>query len=281
MKIRIFPKLKTRQKIVFSVIFLTLWYIFLQRIDIVALFDLQNSSIDFLKPILIGAMSFLLTYWVSEFRISGERFITILGFPALGSMVFSLFVELIVSSIFGQLGILSFILFTGVIYAFFVYILFLTSNVLNLAHLDDIPLGQAGRAAYFIINMIIQYLLFIMILSNDLFIVIQIGLVFCSSFLMITSTLWTIKLKASKRVLVAVAISTLLSFTTLVLSTWPIEVTFMSFVLLIFLYITLGIALETREKFSQWIWIEYGLLFLIIFLILLITSNWGINGRLI
>lgn len=280
-RIKLLPKLQTRQKIAFSVVIMTIAYLIIQRIDLVGLFDLEDTRIDFFKPLSIGLISFLLMYWIAEFRISGERFLTILGFPAMGSMVFSLFVELIVNSIFGQLGIIGFIMFTGIIYAIFIYILFLTANILNVAHLEDIPLGQAGRAAYYIINMIIEYLLFLIILSNEVFILFQVLLVFAVVFLIVNSTLWTIKMQTAKRVLISFSISVLLALTTFVLAMWPIDVTFISFVLLIFLYITLGVALELREKVSRMIWVEYSLLFIIILTILLITSNWGINGRLI
>jgi hypothetical protein len=271
----------TRQKIFISTTVLTIVYLFFQRIDFIDLFNLGDFSIDFLKPIILGALGFICMYWISEFKITGERFITILCFPMVGILVFSLFVELIINSIFGQLGIISFIIFSGLFFALFTYILLLTANVLNMAHSMDIPLGQAGRAAYYILNMVIEYLLFLIIISNEILILLQITFLFLVSFFIVTSTLWTIRLRAGRRVLISSSISFLVAFAYFVLSMWPVDITYIAFVLLIILYITLGIALEIREHISRMVWFEYFLLLSFIFLLLMIISSWGINGSLI
>jgi hypothetical protein len=48
----------------------------------------------------------------------------------------------------------------------------------------------------------------------------------------------------------------------------------------VLLYITLGVALEVREILKRFVWLEYGALFILIFLLLVVVSVWGINGPL-
>ncbi len=275
-------KIPTRQKILISVLILTISYLLFQRVNISFFLGAGDDiSVDFVNPLVLAVQAILLMFWVAEFNVSGERFLTILGFPALGALVFSLFMELIVSTIFGQLGIISFVFISGLFFAFFIYIIFLTANIINVAYLQDIPLGQAGRAAYYILNMILVYLLYLMIVSNAVNLIIQIILLFSITFFVVNSTLWTIRLRVGKRMLVASSISFLISFAYLILAIWPIDVTYITFVLLILLYITLGLALEVRDRISRMVWIEYGLLLLFVFTVLLLISSWGINGPLV
>ncbi|HEX9805155.1 MAG TPA: hypothetical protein VGA67_05730 [Candidatus Dojkabacteria bacterium] len=275
-------KIPTRQKILISTFFVTLVYLLLQRIAIVELLNIETENdLDFIKPIILSFTTALFMFWIGNFRVGGERILTVLGFPGVGVFVFSLFVELIINGIFGQIGQIGFIFFSGLLFFFFTYTLFLTANIVNVSHLEDIPLGQAGRAAYFILSLIIEYLLFLIIISNEVNILIQSILLLVAVFFVVSSTLWTIKERVGRRILVAFTIGILITFTHLILSMWPIDVTYISFILLIFLYITLGLALEVREKLSQMVWIEYGLFFFIIFIVLIITSSWGINGTLV
>lgn len=277
-----FLKIPTRQKVMISVGFLTFAYLILQRVNISSFLGASKDlSIDLVNPLVLATLAVLFTFWITEFNVTGERFLTILGFPALGALVFSLFMELIVDTIFGQLGVLSFVIISGMFFAFFIYIILLTANIINVAYLDDIPLGQAGRAAYYIINMILVYLLYLMIVSNSVNLVIQMGLLFIITYFVVNSTLWTIRLRAGKRMLVASSIGFLITFAYFVLAMWPIDVTYITFVLLILLYITLGLALEIRDRLGRMVWLEYSLLLLFVFIVLLLISSWGINGSLI
>jgi|GEM_PF-1197058 len=286
MKIKSFliDTLTTRKKIIVSVVILTVIYIVVLLLE--QLEDIQISGYSFrnIRPvpiIILTVLGYIMMFWISAFRIKGERFITILGFPSIGIFVFSLFSKLVISSIFGQLGDLLFIIITGVLFAFFIYILFITANILNASYLDNIPLGQAGRAAYYVFNLVIAYLLFTIIVSNEVFIGIQLLLIYLVTFYIVLSSLWTIKLSVTHRFLVASAISFLLVFVYIGLAIWPIDVSLITFILSAILYMSLGVALEVREVINRMVWVEYGVLFLLIFLILIIVSEWGINGTLI
>lgn len=274
-------KLNTRQRVIISVTILTLVFLALLRTNILQVLRIEDFSLDLFKPLILFLLTYIFMFWISEFKIKGERFITVLGFPSLGVFVVTLFVELLSSSLFGQLGFITFTVLTCAAFSVFTYVLLLTANILNVAYLEEIPLGQAGRAAYYVLSLVISYLMFLMISSNKVTFIIQIVLIFLVPFFLVTSSLWTIRMKASRRVMIAFAISVLISFFYFALSFWPISEVLISFILSIILYITLGVALEVRDNVSRMIWIEYGVLFIIIFLLLIIISDWGINGTLI
>lgn len=276
-----FIELTTRTRILISVGLLTFLYVLFQQLNLNQVFAVNQLEFDLFNPIILAAVAYILMYWISEFRIKGERFITILAFPSVGIFVFSLFVELIISTIFGQLSVIFLYIFTGGLFSFFSYILFSTANILNVGFEQEIPLGQAGRAAYYILNMLTEYLLFLIIISNEINIFIEMTLIGIVVFYFVTSTLWTIKQRVGRRMLVGIISSFLFSFTYFVLAMWPIDNTYISLLLLIFLYVLLGVALETRDKVSNWIWVEYGFLIAIATSIIIIVSNWGINGTLI
>lgn len=273
--------LKVKQRVLISVAFLTLIYVILTQFNLLSIFNVSNAKFDYIQPLILAPVAYILMFWISRFRIKGERFIVILGFPSVGVFVFTLFVELISTTIFGKLGQLSFVLITGALFSFYTYILFLTANILNVAYQDDVPLGQAGRAAYYVLNLIISYLLFFIVASNDFLFIFKLIAIFIIPFYITGSSLWTIRLKSGHRLANALSISLLITFAFFVLSIWPIGSTLLAFILSVILYVTLGISLEVRENISRTIWIEYALLFIFIFIILLTVSSWGINGTLI
>lgn len=273
--------ISTRRKILFSVSFLTVLFVILQQFTLFSNTNSDGFSRGVIQPIILFGVTFILMYWVVNFRINGERFITILGFPSVGVFVFSIFVDLIVNTIFGSIGAISFIIFSSIIFFLFTYITFLTANVLNLSYLEDIPLGQAGRASYYVIILIISYLVIFMIVSNDINLIAKLLLIFFSILTGVTSSLWTIKESFNRRISIASVIAFLETISFVVLSMWPIDATYISFILLLFLYITLGLALEVRERINNMVLIEYTSLLIMVLIILVLISEWGINGRLI
>jgi hypothetical protein len=275
-------KFDTRTRILASVVILTIAYVVVLAAEQLntGYFSPDMISSRSITLIFLGAGAYLLMFWIAAFRINGERFITILGFPAIGVFVFSLFSRLIISSVFGQLSDVVFILITSTLFSIFSYILFITANILNVAHLEEIPLGQAGRAAYYVLNLIIAYLLFIIVVSNEIVILIKFPLIFAIAFLAVVSSLWTIKIPLVQRLLDGIAIGLMVTFTYFVLAIWPIDGSLISFIMSVLLYITLGVALEVREILKRFVWLEYGALFILIFLLLVVVSVWGINGPL-
>jgi hypothetical protein len=275
-------KLSTRTRITIVAIATTVVYILLSNIDLNSVFQIATiSKVDYLKAIVLGLFLYAGTAWALFFRIKGERFVTVLLFPAIGVMALSLLIELIVisviSSAFGQIAVT---LVSALIIGVFAYICLLTVNILNTSYLENIPLAQAGRAAMFIIALIDAYLIFFMLYSNDLIIPLRLGLIALFSALLTYIALWSIELKISDRFYVTFAIALMLSFIGGILSIWPMQAPYLALVMSLFFYVFMNIAMEVREIIGRWIWVEYIILFVLVAVLLITMSEWGINGPL-
>lgn len=275
--------LSTRTRITIVAVLTATLYAVFNYVDFNELLHVTTiSGVDFFKALALGALLYLGTAWALFFRIKGERFITVLLFPALGTMALSLLVELIVVNLIpgtvGQIAVMSVSTF---IIGFFTYICLLTVNLLNLKYLENIPLAQAGRASLFIIALIDAYLIFFMAYSNDLNVLLRLAVVSVSSGLLMYIALWTIELKLRYRLNVTFAVAIILAFIAGILSMWPLQAPYLALILSLFFYIFMNIALEMRELIGKWIWVEYMILFGLIVVLLATMSEWGINGPLL
>jgi hypothetical protein len=272
--------INSRARIIIVTTLLAFCYFLLQEADLNSLLNL-NFNLDPVKPILLAFLVYIGAYWALFFKVTGERLITILLFPAIGVFAISFFFELVILSEFSSLGQLSLILVSTVIFWVFTYLSLLTINILNAAYTLEIPLGQAARASQFIISLVISYLVFFVLFSNDIFIFFRLGAIFGLSFILIYISLWSIKLRFQQRMNAAIGVSLLLTFAGGVLSTWPVPAPYIALVLGLILYVCLGIALEIRDIISRWIWVEYLAIYLLIIVMLVLIAEWGINGTLI
>src|SRR5690606_6713238 len=104
----------------------------------------------------------------------------------------------------------------------FNYIIILTMNILNYSNINQIPLGQAGRAASYVLSLIIQYLGFFLLFSNSFNPILKGVLIFLLSFYFSYSSLWTINIILKNRITVSIAIGLTILLFGIVLSIWPI-----------------------------------------------------------
>lgn len=275
--------ISTRARIVIISGLTALMYAVLNNFDFNKLLNIDSvTGIDFFKAVLLGVFLYIGTAWALFFRIKGERFVTVLVFPALGTMALSLLVELIVVNLIpGTVGRIAIVLVSTLIIGIYTYICLLTVNLLNLKYLEKIPLAQAARAALFIIALIDAYLIFFMAYSNDLHILLRLSVVALIGGVLMYIALWTIELRLAYRLNVTLAVAMVLSFISGVLSMWPMQAPYLALILSLFFYIFMNIAMEMRENIGKWIWVEYLTLFGLILILLATISEWGINGPLI
>ena len=101
------------------------------------------------------------------------------------------------------------------------------------------------------------------------------------SYLFSIIALWNIEIKYYQRIVASLGIGLMMGLCSFVLILWPVESTYVALILSLLFYMALGMALEIREVLSNRVWLEYFFLYLVIVLVLLLTSEWGINGQLI
>ncbi|KXK26600.1 MAG: hypothetical protein TR69_WS6001000606 [candidate division WS6 bacterium OLB20] len=221
------PRINTRTRIAIVTSLLTVAYIILQQTDFRLLLDFE-FSFDPVKPLVLALLVYLGTYWALFFKISGERFITVLMFPAIGVFAVSLFAELAILTVFSELGQLSLLIVSAVFFWFFTYVMLLTVNILNAAYMQDIPLGQAARAAQFVLTLIISYFFFFLFFSNDIFLLFRLAGIHIVGALVVYIALWSIDFYFYQRLTVSLAIGVLLIFAAAVLSVWPVAAPYLA-----------------------------------------------------
>jgi len=259
---------------------ITLVFFVFQRVEISQALKI-NVKFDFLELFILSILMYLGCWWVLSFRVSGERFVTVLLFPSMAIFTFNLYVGLIIESVLGSASRVVVQVLASLVIALLSYILILTANILNIGFLEKIPLTQAGRAAHYVMTLISSFLFFSIIFSNTLNVFVKLASVFLVSYLYTLISLWTIGMQYKQRLLSTFAITLTMSVVAFVLMVWSITSEYSALVMVLIYYMLLGIALEIREVLSSRIWLEYTFILVLVVLMLLIVSDWGINGRLI
>lgn len=271
-------RITTRSKIMTASIAIPILFILATVLEINT--DFYRANRLLLVPSLLALVEMVLVAWVVNFQLRGERLFTVLVFPALSLAIFVAFISAVLRTTGNELDRISTLMFSALVLGVLTYILTANINILNLASIQNIPLGQAGRAAHYILTLVISYFSLVLLVSWDINFLfkpfILFGLIFTYTFV----ALWTISLIYSHRFITSLGIATLILFAFLVLGLWPIEAFYYALFIDLIYYMCLGVALEIREIISQWIWYEYAAIFTAIILLLLATADWGVNGTI-
>ncbi|MBD3280743.1 hypothetical protein GF389_04440 [Candidatus Dojkabacteria bacterium] len=273
-------KISTRTRAIVLALAISIVFFVFQGVDFLEALKI-DFEFDFIKMAILAGIMYIGLWWVVNFRVRGERFITVLLFPALATFVFTLYVNLLIESILSSVDKVIGELFASFVVATFSYILILTANILNVGYLEKVPLTQAGRAAHYVLTLVTAYLFFSLLFSNPIPFIVKVTAVFGLSYLFSIISLWNIEIKYYQRVLASFGIGLMMGICSFVLIMWPVGSDYVALILSLLYYMTLGLALEVREVLSSRVWVEYFFLYFVIVTILFITTEWGINGRLI
>lgn len=242
----------------------------------------NNSRTIILTAIAIAVVLFLLNLWVLFFKLNKSTIFTIAAFPAFCIIPFLIFSFSLIASVnnFGNKLLLSLIVVAAVTAVN--YLLILTSNILNGSIYQELPLLQAGKASQFIFSLISSYLILIYAFGSyqDFLLRIIVSLPFIYYFSY--SSIWMNKNVSSNQVFTrSLAITLIMGLTLLVVSIWPIDSVYAILAASVIFYILLNVALEIRKNLNRTVWVEYGVLTVLILILLFANSSWGINGSII
>jgi len=269
----------TRFRIILSSITIPLLFIFLTALNINNPFFVQYKSLIITG--VLALLEMLFVAWIVSYKLRGERLFTVLVFPALSLAVVISFISVLITSSGSDLDKFSTATFATIALFIITYILSANINILNLAAIDNIPLGQAGRAVHYVLTMMFSYFFFVLLISWDINYLLKSVIVFLFIFTYTFVALWTISLAYKQRITSTIGISTILTFVFFILGLWPLDSFYFALFMVLIFYMCLGVALEIREIIGKWIWYEYAILFLIILVLLLATAKWGIDGTII
>lgn len=221
------------------------------------------------------------TAWVLFFKSKDRSLLGLSMFPPIILLPYQLYVDTLwqqLNNDFGRvLGLTIILLITTSL----TYVLLLTANLLSGYVIYNVPLGMAARAVQFIVTLISAYFLFTYMHASSLSPVLQVFTLFASTF--ITTYVATIGVytKEHQQLYVSFLVSLVLLVIAFFILVWPLESVFATLVYIICNYLLLNMVLETREKITELIWVEYILLFGVVAFILITNANWGILGLIL
>lgn len=251
-----------RQKFVIAVLFLS-----------VGLFlaEFQFSKSGFYIVSFLSVLTNVFLFWAIHDDVKENRAYQAFILPFFYSFAFGLFYFL-TPTIFLSRVILT------VVYAFGLYSLFLSQNILVVSSMRSIALLSGARIVSFVITLISYFFLTNIVFSLHVTIFFVILIVLLYTYFLIYGSLWTYNLQktiSSIGVWVA-ALTACLVETAIVLWFWPSSPTVIALFLAGFFYTIVGLAHVWFEKrlFKGILW-EYVWVGSVTFFVLILFSPWG------
>lgn len=212
----------------------------------------------------------ILLFWTNDRDIRENFSPSIFILPFLYSLSFGLFYFLVPSRF------LSRILMTS-LYAVGLYSLLLSQNIFTVASARTIALLSSARTVSFIITLVTYFFLANIILSLDLFILPTALLLFVSSYLLMTHSVWTYTLETIlfPQRLWVLMLSVCIAQISLILWFWPSNSTIVAIFLTGFFYTVTGLSHVWFEKrlFKGVLW-EYIWAGAVVTFILILFTSW-------
>ncbi len=251
-----------RQKFVIGTLFLSIGLFLTEN---------QFGKGGIFVPILLSILTGLFLYWAIYRDLKETHTSEAFILPFFYSLSFGMFYFLSPSSFV-------FRLLLSIIYAFGVYSVFLSQNILAVSSTRTITLLSGARIVSFVTTLLSYFFLtnIVFTLHTNLLIVIILVLIY--SFFLIYHSLWTYTLqKINKPLLIWTAILTVcLIEASILLWFWPSSPTFIALFLTGFFYAIVGLShiWFERRLFKGIMW-EYVWVGCIIFFVLILFTPWG------
>lgn len=242
----------------------------------------DNFSYIISNSVIIIAILFFLNLWVLFFNVRKTALVTIGMYPSIAILPYLILTISILLTIGSTIN--KFLFSAGLSFGFgiLVYLLILTSNILNGSLQISLPLEQAAKATQFIFSLISSYLMMVFILGANLQIAMRLIYIIPFIFYFSYSGVWFLKgINSNQILLKSIGVTMTMALAIVVLSIWPIQSAYSILSAAVIYYILLNVALENRPKLGKNIWIEYIFLATLIVLLLFTNSIWGINGAII
>jgi hypothetical protein len=222
-------------------------------------------------PILLSILTGLFLYWAIYNDLKENHAFEAFILPCLYSLSFGMFYFLSPAT-------LVFRLILTIIYAFGVYSVFLSQNILAVSSVRTITLLSGARIVSFVTTLLSYFFLTNIVYSLHTNILILVLLIVIYTFFLIYHSLWTYTLqKVNKPIMSWTATLTIcLIEASILLWFWPSSPTFIALFLTGFFYAIVGLShiWFERRLFKGILW-EYVWVGCIIFFVLVLFTPWG------
>lgn len=233
--------------------------------------EFQFSKSGFSFVFLLAALTNLFLWWAVYADLRENKAYQIFILPFLYSLAFGMFYFL-------TPGILLSRIILAIIYAFGLYSLFLSQNILLVSSMRTIQLLSGARIVSFVITLIAYFFLTNIVYSLHLIVFFVLGFVFLYSYFLIYGSLWTYNLQKTihHTRLWSLALTACLAEAAAVLWFWPSSPTVLALFLTGFFYTTVGLShiWFERRLFKGILW-EYVWVGCITFFLLILFTPWG------
>jgi hypothetical protein len=254
--------IEKRHKFVIGTVLLSFGLLFSQ-------FQLGRTGV--FVPVILAVFSVLILFWAIYKDFRENKTLEAFILPFFYSLSFGLFYFLTPASFI-------FRLFLGGIYAFGLYSVFLSQNILAISSIRTITLLSGARIVSFVAALLSYFFLTNAIFSLHASIFISMPLVFIYSFFLIYHSLWSYTLaRATKSIITWVIVLTLcLVEAGSLLWFWPTSPTFIALFKTGFFYAIVGLShiWFERRLFKGVLW-EYVWVGCIVFFVLILFTPWG------
>lgn len=233
--------------------------------------EFQFGKAGIFVPILLSVLTGFFLYWAIYQDLAENHTIEAFILPFFYSLSFGMFYFLSPST-------LIFRLLLSAIYAFGVYSVFLSQNILAVSSTRTITLLSGARIVSFVTTLLSYFFLTNIVFTLHTNILIVVVLILIYSFFLIYHSLWTYTLqKINKPLLIWTGtLSACLIQASVLLWFWPSSPTFIALFLTGFFYAIVGLShiWFERRLFKGIMW-EYVWVGCIIFFVLILFTPWG------
>ncbi len=254
--------IEKRHKFVIGTIFLSLGLFFSEY---------QFGKAGIYIPIMISFMSGLFLYWAIHSDLKENRTLEAFILPFFYSLSFGLFYFLTPTAF-------AFRLLLTAIFAFGLYSVFLSQNILAISSIRTITLLSGARIVSFVATLLAYFFLTNIVFTLHLNIFIVIVLMMIYSAFLIYHSLWSYTLTKPSRSLLSwiFTLTVCLIEAASILWFWPSSPTFIALFLTGFFYAIVGLShiWFERRLFKGIMW-EYVWVGCIVFFVLILFTTWG------
>lgn len=257
-------KLTKRVKISITTVLLSLSLFAFPMVD-------DRLKIYFLSGLVFG--SYLLSVWSIYQDLKGFEFITLFVLPTLLTLSFGLFINQ-----FNPITEIRLIL--TVVYGVVIYTNLLAENIFNVSAERNIPLLRAAQTVGYLVTLFVSFSFFSLLfgLGQSWWVL---GIVsFVVGSLLFSQALWQIELEetlSSELIVISLVSGFLISQLAVGISFWPLTPPKVGLAMTALVYVLLGILQHMIKKdFTKRAAVEYIFLGFSVFLLIFVTTNWGI-----
>ncbi|MEK7571320.1 MAG: hypothetical protein AAB553_03520 [Patescibacteria group bacterium] len=233
--------------------------------------EYQLSISGIIAALLLAFFTNIILFWAIHNDIQDKKNYEVFILPLFYSLAFGLFYFLTPAAFFSRLIL-------TVIYAFGLYSLFLSQNILIVSSSRTIALLSGSRIVSFVVTLVSYFLLTNTIFTFHITIFPVILILLTYTYLLVYHSLWTYTLQKNSQPLSlwASSVTVCLVEVATILWFWPSNPTVISLFLTGFFYAILGLShiWFERRLFKGILW-EYVWVGCVVFFVLMIFTPWG------